>query len=83
MNTNRASQDVGAALAITWSQIESEKEDSSFGSIEGNQTKNEDRILLPLPFELNEIFRKLPREGMVFDGEKPEKPAEVFSSCMP
>jgi len=57
---------MGAALAIRWLQIEFEKGRFQL-RIEGNQTKNEDPILLPLPLELNEILKKLPRKGRVFD----------------
>jgi len=57
---------IGAALAITWSQLEFEKGRFQL-RIEGNQTKNEEPILLPLPLELNEILKKLPRKGRVFD----------------
>ena len=43
--------------------------------IEGNQTKNEEPILLPLPLELNEIqiLKKLPRKGRVFDARNLRK----------
>jgi hypothetical protein len=43
--------------------------------IEGNQTKNEEPILLPLPLELNEIqiLKKLPRKGRVFDARNVPK----------
>jgi hypothetical protein len=56
---------VGAALAITWSQIEFERGRFQL-SIEGSQTKNEEPLLLPLPLELNEVLKKLPHEGSVF-----------------
>jgi integrase len=54
---------IGAALAITWTQIEFENGRCQL-RIEGNQTKNEEPILLPLPLELNEILEKLPRKGI-------------------
>jgi integrase len=63
---------IGAALAITWSQIEFEKGRFQL-RIEGNQTKNEEPILLPLPLELNEILKKLPRKGKVFDARNLRK----------
>jgi len=63
---------IGAALAITWSQIESEKGRFQL-RIEGNQTKNEEPILLPLPMELNEILEKLPRTGRLFDARNLRK----------
>jgi integrase len=63
---------IGAALAITWSQIESEKARFQL-RIEGNQTKNEEPVLLPLPLELNEILKKLPRKGRVFDARNLRK----------
>jgi len=62
----------GAALAITWSQIEFEKGRFQL-RIEGNQTKNEEPILLPLQLELNEILKKLPRKGRVFDARNLRK----------
>ena len=63
---------IGAALAITWSQIESEKGRFQL-RIEGNQTKNEEPILLPLPLELNETLKKLPRKGRLFDARNLRK----------
>ena len=57
---------IGSALVIAWSQIEFEKGRLQL-RIEGNQTKNEEPILLPLPLELNEILKKMPRKGRVFD----------------
>jgi integrase len=63
---------IGAALAITWSQIELGKERFQL-RIEGNQTKNEEPILLPLPLELNEIFKRFPRKGRVFDARNLRK----------
>ena len=57
---------IGAARAITWSQIEFEKGRFQL-RIEGSQTKNEEPILLPLPFELNKVLKKMSREGQVFD----------------
>jgi integrase len=63
---------VGAALAITWSEIEFEKGRFQL-RIEGNQTKNEEPILLPLPLELNEVLNKLPRTGKVFDARNLRK----------
>jgi integrase len=63
---------IGAALAITWSQLEFEKGRFQL-RIEGNQTKNEEPILLPLPLELNEILKKLPRKGKVFDARNLRK----------
>jgi len=57
---------IGAARAITWSQIEFEKGRFQL-RIEGSQTKNEEPILLPLPFELNQVLKKMSREGQVFD----------------
>jgi Phage integrase family len=56
---------IAGALAITWSQMEFGKGRFQL-RIEGNQTKNEDPILLPLPLELNEILKKMPRKGRVF-----------------
>ena len=41
--------------------------------IEGNQTKNEEPILLPLPLELNEVLKKLPRKGKLFDARNLRK----------
>ena len=35
--------------------------------IEGSQTKNEEPILLPLPFELNQVLKKMSRQGQVFE----------------
>jgi integrase len=70
---------IGAALAITWSQIEFEKGRFQL-RIEGNQTKNEEPILLPLPLELNEILKKLPREGKVFDARNLRKSFQA--SCV-
>jgi integrase len=69
---------IGAALAITWSKIEFENGRYQL-RIEGNQTKNEEPILLPMPLELNEILKKLPRKGSLFDFEKS---SEVFPGCM-
>ena len=63
---------IGAALAITWSQLEFEKGRFQL-RIEGNQTKNDEPILLPLPLELNEILKKLPRKGRVFDARNLRK----------
>jgi len=63
---------IGAALAITWSQIEAEKGRFQL-RIEGNQTKNEEPILLPLPLELNEVLKKLPRKGKLFDARNLRK----------
>jgi integrase len=63
---------VGAALAITWSQIECEKGRFQL-RIEGSQTKNEEPLLLPLPLELNEVLKKLPHEGRVFDARNLRK----------
>jgi len=63
---------IGAALAITWSQMEFEKGRFQL-RIEGSQTKNEEPILLPLPLELNDILRKLPQEGRVFDARNLRK----------
>jgi integrase len=63
---------VGAALAIRWSQIEYEKGRFQL-RIEGNQTKNEEPILLPLPLELNEVLQKLTRTGTVFDARNLRK----------
>ena len=63
---------IGAALAIRWSQLESEKGRFQL-RIEGNQTKNEEPILLPLPLELNEVLEKLPHEGTVFDARNLRK----------
>jgi hypothetical protein len=63
---------MGGALAITLSQIEFEKGRFQL-RIEGNQTKNEEPILLPLPLELNEILKKLPRKGRVFDARNLRK----------
>ena len=63
---------VGAALAITWSQIESEKGRFQL-RIDGNQTKNEEPILLPLPIELNEVLKELPRKGKLVDARNLRK----------
>ena len=63
---------IGATLAITWSQIEFEKGRFQI-RIEGNQTKNEEPILLHLPLELNEILKKLPCKGRVFDARNLRK----------
>ena len=63
---------IGAALAITWSQIEFENGRFQL-RIEGNQTKNEEPILLPLPLELNEILKKLAGKGRVFDARNLRK----------
>jgi len=63
---------IGAALAITWSQIEAEKGRLQL-RIEGNQTKNEEPILLPLPLELNEVLKKLSRKGKLFDARNLRK----------
>jgi integrase len=63
---------IGAALAVTWSQIESEKGRFEL-RIEGNQTKNEEPILLPLPLDLNEVLKKLPRKGKLFDARNLRK----------
>jgi integrase len=63
---------IGAALAITWSQMEFEKGRFQL-RIESRQTKNEEPILLPLPLELNEILQKVPREGRVFDARNLRK----------
>jgi integrase len=63
---------IGSALSITWSQIESEKGRFQL-RIEGNQIKNEEPILLPLPLELNEILEKLPRTGRLFDARNLRK----------
>lgn len=70
---------IGAALAITWSQIESEKGRFQL-RIEGNQTKNEEPILLPLPLELNETLNKLPRKGRLFDARNLRKSFQ--SACV-
>jgi integrase len=61
-----------AALAITWSQIEFENGRFQL-RIEGNQTKNEEAILRPLPLELNEILKKLAGNGRVFDARNLRK----------
>jgi len=63
---------IRAALAITWSQIESEKGRFQL-RIESNQTKNEEPILLLLPLELNEILKKSPRKGRMFDARNLRK----------
>lgn len=63
---------IGAALAITWSQMEFEKGRAQL-RLEGNQTKNEDPILLPLPLEVSEILKELPRVGKVFDARNLRK----------
>ncbi len=63
---------IGAAMAITWSQLEFEKGRAQL-RLEGNQTKNEDPILLPLPVEVSDILNKLPREGKVFDARNLRK----------
>ena len=63
---------IGAALAITWSQLESEKGRFQL-RIEGNQTKNEDPILLPPPLELNEVLKKIPHQGRLFDARNLRK----------
>src|SRR5271156_5852080 len=63
---------IEGALAITWSQIEFEKGRLQL-RIEGNQTKNEEPILLPLPLELNEIRKKMSRKGRVFDARNLRK----------
>jgi len=63
---------IGAALGITWSQMEFEKGRAQV-RLEGNQTKNEDPILLPLPLEVSEILTKLPREGKVFNARNLRK----------
>jgi integrase len=63
---------IGAALAITWSQIESEKGRFQL-RIEGNQTKNEEPVLLPLPLELNEALEKMPHQGRLFDARNLRK----------
>jgi integrase len=70
---------VGAALAITWSQIEYEKGRFQL-RIEGNQTKNEEPILLPLPLELNETLKKLPRNVKLFDARNLRKSFQA--SCV-
>jgi integrase len=70
---------VGAALAITWSQIEFEKGRFQV-RIEGNQTKNEEPILLPLLLELNEVLEKLPRTEKVFDARNLRK--SVQAACV-
>jgi integrase len=63
---------IGAALAIAWSQIESERGRFQL-RIEGNQTKNDEPILLPLPLELNEVLEKMPHEGRLFDARNLRK----------
>src|SRR6266478_666184 len=63
---------IGAALAITWSQIEFENGRFQL-RIEGNQTKNEEPLLLPLPLELNEVLEKTPHEGRLFDARNLRK----------
>ena len=63
---------VGAALAISWSQMEFEKGRFQL-RLEGSQTKNEEPILLPLPLELNDVLKELPREGRVFDARNLRK----------
>ena len=63
---------IGAALAITRTEIEFENGRYQL-RIEGNQTKNEDPILLLLPLELNEILKKLPRKGNLFDSRNLRK----------
>ena len=63
---------IGAALAITWSQIEFENGRFQL-RIEGNQTKNEEPLLLPLPLELNEVLEKMPHEGKLFDARNLRK----------
>jgi len=58
---------------LTWTQIEFENGRCQL-RIEGNQTKNnEEPILLPLPLELNEILKKLPRKGNLFDSRNLRK----------
>jgi integrase len=63
---------IGAALAITWSQLENEKGRLQL-RIEGHQTKNEEPILLPLPLELNEVLEKMPHQGRLFDARNLRK----------
>lgn len=63
---------IGGALAITWSRIEFETGRFQL-RIEGNQTKNEEPILLPLPLELSEILKKMSRKGRVFDARNLRK----------
>jgi integrase len=63
---------IGAALSITWSQVELE-DGRVLLRLEGRQTKNEEPILLPLPIELGEELSSLPREGKVFDGRNLRK----------
>jgi integrase len=66
-------------LAITRSQIEFEKGRLQL-RIEGNQTKNEEPILLPLPLELNETLKKLPRNVKLFDARNLQKSFQA--SCI-
>src|SRR5207247_7301446 len=61
-----------AALSIMRPQMEFEK-GRFLLRIEGNQTKNEEPILLPLPLELTEVLEKLPREGRVFNARNLRK----------
>ena len=63
---------IGAALSITCSQIEFENGRAQL-RLMGNQTKNEEPILLPLPLELNEVVKNLPPEGRVFNGRNLRK----------
>jgi len=63
---------IGAALTISWPQLEFEKGRAQLW-LEGNQTKNENPILLPLPLEVSEILKKLPREGKVFNARNLRK----------
>src|SRR5260370_32334617 len=56
---------IGAALAITWSQIEAEKGRFQL-RIEGNQTQNEEPLLLPLPLKLTEVPTKMPHQERFF-----------------
>lgn len=63
---------IGAALAITWAQVEFENGRFQL-RIEGNQTKNEEPILLPLPLELNQTLSTVSREGRLFDARNLRK----------
>jgi hypothetical protein len=64
---------------FTRSQIEFEKGRLQL-RIEGNQTKNEEPILLPLPLELNETLKKLPRNVKLFDARNLRKSFQA--SCV-
>jgi hypothetical protein len=70
----RVSEALQFPVIIMWSRAFSlEPQRRAQLLLEGNQTKNEDPILLPLPLEVSEILKELPHIGKVFDARNLRK----------